>query len=55
MFNDKNSSILQVIYKEYRYSLFMVLSSKDGGSNTLYEGLCTFESYGEENFFPIGF
>jgi hypothetical protein len=51
VFNDKNYSTLQVI-PGYQYYSFMVLSSEGGGSRPLYEGLCMFEGYSEEYFFP---
>jgi hypothetical protein len=47
VFNDKNSSILQVIY-----SPFMVISKDGGGSRPIYGGLCRFGGHGEGYFFP---
>jgi hypothetical protein len=50
IFNNKNCSLLQVIY---RYSPFVVTSSANGESHPIYGDLYTIEGYGEGYFFSI--
>jgi hypothetical protein len=52
VFDNKNFSILLVYLPVYQYTLFMVISTADGGSRPVYGGLCRTKDYSEGYFFP---
>jgi hypothetical protein len=53
VFDDKNYSLLQVIYRcNATYAPFVVTSSAAGEQRPVYEGLYTTGGYGEGYFFP---
>jgi hypothetical protein len=52
MFNDKNSSPLQVIYRCNATLEFMVVYSAGGAPRPVCGGLCTVEDYNEGYFYP---
>jgi hypothetical protein len=52
VFNNKNSSILQVIYRVYQYAPFVATSSAYGEPRPVYGGLYTIGNHGEGHFFP---
>jgi hypothetical protein len=52
VFNDKNYSLLQVIYRCTGYAPFVVTSSEGGESRPIYGDLYMIGGYSEGYFFP---